>query len=292
MIRYSISRKKLEKRIEQQCPGWLADAKSRTAKFKKSKKYDEKKSIWSKVKTVYMKLQGNAKCAYCERMLEPEQYGKVESDVEHFRPKRTVSKWSSACPAVAITPTSSKMNGYYLLAYHPLNYALACKPCNSALKANAFPIAKKYRVSGADPATLTRSEKPFLIYPIGCVDVDPEKVITFNGANPVPVFKHGHKRDRALINIEFFALDDVYGRSNLAHNRKFLIMALYAQLKISKMGPSPGERAIASGVVRAFTQSAAPHANCMRSFCRLYGSDPVEAKAVYDKICKQVATKS
>ena len=73
MIAYPITEAELETAIEAEAKGWLAKAKKRTAGFRKKKKYQESSSIWSKVKVVYMRLQGEGKCAYCERKLAAEE---------------------------------------------------------------------------------------------------------------------------------------------------------------------------------------------------------------------------
>ena len=115
---------------------WGARAKRRTEKFRCKKKYDEKSSIWSEVKPVFMELQGGGKCCFCERKFESGALGRHELDVEHFRPKGNVKE----CPrgrvgeGIRLTAPPGDRNGYYLLAYHLLNYAVACKSCNSGLK--------------------------------------------------------------------------------------------------------------------------------------------------------------
>ncbi len=107
----------------------------------------EKKGIWSEVKPVYMSLQRD-KCAYCERKLASADFGgTIEHDLEHFRPKSSARPW----PTTAISrerglvytfPTGKHhASGYYWLAYHPLNYCVACKKCNTPLKLDFFPIA-------------------------------------------------------------------------------------------------------------------------------------------------------
>ena len=67
MIRYPITQSKLEERIEEEADGWLQKAAERTKKIRQKGYYNEKGSIWSDVKPVYMKLQGSSKCAFCER---------------------------------------------------------------------------------------------------------------------------------------------------------------------------------------------------------------------------------
>lgn len=103
MICYQITKTDLEALIEDETPGWLQKARERTKTFRAAGRYQERSSIWSQVKPVYMKLQGESKCAYCERKLESIDYGKIELDVEHFRPKRMVQEWQ--------IPQSLKKNG-------------------------------------------------------------------------------------------------------------------------------------------------------------------------------------
>ena len=81
MICYPISRADLEQRIREESDTWFARASQRTEYFRKQGRYEEKSSIWSEVKVVYMRLQGKSKCAYCERKMESEDLGKVEQDV-------------------------------------------------------------------------------------------------------------------------------------------------------------------------------------------------------------------
>jgi hypothetical protein len=284
MIGYAITEGALEKLVETEAPGWLKKAAERTVQFKKDGYYSEKKGIWSAVKPVYMRLQGESKCAYCERKLESENFGKGEQDVEHFRPKKNVRPWklpkSLEKLGVTLRPPDPAAGGYHLLAYHLLNYCAACKPCNSALKSDCFPIAGKYQTKGTDPAKLA-TEKPLLIYPLGGFDDDPEELIRFHGISPQAVAKSGHKQHRALVTIEFFKLDDEAKRKNLMRERAFIIVSLFPQLKkASASGPDANE---ARDFVRLCTAATAPHANCARSFLHLFQTDQVEAKAVAEK---------
>lgn len=88
--------------------------------------------------TVSMELQGNCKCAYCERKLESIPFGTIEQDVEHFRPKGGVKSWEMPQwlkdQGIEATQVPHEGPGYYLLPYHPFNYAASCKPCNSRLR--------------------------------------------------------------------------------------------------------------------------------------------------------------
>lgn len=282
MIRHSITEAKLRALITAKSSDWLDRAKARTIQFKKLGSYDERSSIWSEVKPVYMELQGESKCAYCERKLESVDYGKAEQDVEHFRPKGNVRPWKPSPGlkklGLPLTPPVARGGGYYLLPYEIFNYGAACKPCNSALKSDKFPIAGKYRLKATNPAKMG-AEKAYLVYPIGSIDEDPEALIEFEGASPRPrVQSQGYRRYRALVTIEFFALDDSVRRKNLFLERARLIDALFGQLETAAtQGPRQGH---AARNVVDYQSPKAPHSSCMRSFVRLYNSNRAQALAL------------
>lgn len=291
MIRYNISLDDLRSRIEIEKPGWLERAKDRTDDFRSKQKYQEKSSIWSDVKPVYMRLQGE-KCAYCERKLEAIEYGKVEQDVEHFRPKGNIRAWRASRAlrdaGVTLTAVPQAGKGYYLLPYHPFNYAAACKPCNSILKKDYFPIAAAYDLEKEDPTDLL-GERPFLIYPIGDFDDDPEEIIRFTGVSPQPCERAGRKCHRALVTIEFFKLDDLK-RKNLMLERAQMLIALLPQLEKRSGQGHDAEKA--GKLIQAYTASIAPHANCARSFKRLFETAPDKARAIWDKAVDFVISSS
>ena len=291
MIGYPITRDELEARITDKSPTWLQRAAERTERFRALGRYQENSSIWSQVKSVYMELQGECKCAYCERKLEAASYGLIEQDVEHFRPKSSVRAWdmphSLKDQGIDATPAPDEDRGYFMLAYHPFNYAASCKPCNSRLKGDFFPIAGVYDLTGDDPNDL-HQEKPYLIYPIGQVDEAPEKLIRFHGVSPYAIADSGYRRARALVTIEFFGLDDLEKRKNLVRERAVIIVAVYPQLEKLANGATGMENAAAKDLVEAFTAPSAPHANCARSFQCLFESDPVEAKAVFERAVELV----
>ena len=293
MIGYSISRPDLEQRIREESDSWLARASQRTEDFRKQGRYTEKNSIWSEVKVVYMRLQGESKCAYCERKMESEDFGKVEQDVEHFRPKGNVKSWKIPKPladqGISVTPAPNERRGYFLLPYHLFNYAASCKPCNSAIKGDRFPIAGTYNTKGRDPKQL-KSEKPYLIYPIGDVDEDPEKLIRFYGVSPQPVATRGYRRNRALVTIEFFKLDDVNRRKNLIRERAIIIVAMYPQLKKLNRGAKTADKAQARQIVSSCTQLKAPHTNCAKSFQKLFETDPEEARVIFNTAIQFVSS--
>ena len=286
MIGYPISKAELETRITANSASWLERAAERTERFRAMGRYQENSSIWSEVKSVYMALQGGSKCAYCERKLESIPHGSIEQDVEHFRPKGNVRVWEMPQQlrdqGIDATPVPNEDRGYFLLAYHPFNYAACCKPCNSQLKSDCFPIAGSYNLAGEDPANLL-AEEPYLIYPIGDFDESPEDLIRFHGVSPQAVGNSATGWARALVTIEFFELDYLEKRKNLLRERAVIIVALHPQLEKLADGAVGAEEADAIDVVEGFTHPSAPHTNCARSFKSLFESDPVEAKSVFDR---------
>ncbi len=285
MIGYRVTKAELETLINAEVPDWLTRAAAKTAEFRVKGFYEEASSIWSEVKVVYMRLQGNSKCAYCERKLESIDLGKIEQDVEHFRPKSNVRAWPAPKPltdaGIVFTAAPPPGKGYYLLPYHPFNYSAACKPCNTSLKKDCFPIAGKYDLPNDDPVKL-KKEKPLLIPPVGDFDTAPEDLIKFHGVSPQAVAKRGYRRARALVTIEFFKLDDEAKRKNLLRERAMIITVLYPQLKTLTTG-TVTEKKIAATLVKACTAPQAPHTNCARSFQRLFQTDPAEAAQVFEK---------
>jgi len=88
------------------------------------------------------------KCCYCEHTIS----WKLESDVEHFRPKTRIQ-------GVPQHP------GYWWLAYAWDNYFLACKICNTQYKGNQFPLAENGQRAQQPTEDLTQ-EKALLLHPI------------------------------------------------------------------------------------------------------------------------------
>ena len=283
MIRYDVSPDALEALVEERIPGGLERAKSRTECFRELGRYEERSSIWGEVKPVFMEIQGESKCCFCERQFESGDLGRHELDLEHYRPKGSVRKW--ACPAelihegVTLTDPPGPGSGYHLLAYHLLNYAAACKACNSGLKRDCFPISGRYNLTEDEPESLT-DEQPWLIYPIGRLDVDPEKIISFYGIFPMSTSLDRTSRLRGLVTIAFFRLDDVVARKNLMKERARIVYLLRVLLELAE--GREGAAAEAAVLVESMLASTSPHANCARSFVRLYRLDPAQATEVAD----------
>ena len=273
MIRYEISLEEIHARIEQRVPGWLERARQRVEDFRNKGAYCERSSVWGEIKPVIMEIQGN-KCCFCERKMASGSLGRHELDMEHFRPKRTGRKTPRTLLDGGGSPASrpGANQGYYLLAYHVLNYAVACKPCNSGLKKNYFPISGTYDFGQDDPQLLA-DERALLIYPIGMIDVDPEDVITFFGIMPQSTSEDPFLKRRGQVVIAFFGLDDLNGRKDLFLQRANLILVLHTWLKRFHDDGC----AATWGLIEAMISARSGHANCARSFVRQFQSDPATA---------------
>lgn len=296
MIRHPIPPPALDARVDREVPGWRTKAKTRTAGFKQKRKFEETSSIWSEVKPLYMTLQGENKCIYCERKFGSREASTVEHDLEHFRPKSHVDAWqlpaSLAQLGIVIRKPRTGNSGYYLLPYNLLNYASSCKTCNTRYKLDRFPIGGGYKLKGTDPKSLLKSEKPWLIYPVGEWDVDPEDVIGFFGMLPQAKSTSRHFK-RGLVTIAFFGLDDLDMRSDLFLERATAITALHPQLEVlGDPRKSAAAKANARKVVDFYTSSKAAHSSCSRSFQRLFAANPAKAQQVFDKALDFMLSKS
>ncbi len=248
-------------------------------------------ALWAEIKDTYIELQ-HSKCAFCEKPLE----GRIEQDVEHFRPKAKVEPWAvpsdlipefiEAGVSIAQPDDGSSEPGYRFLAYHPFNYAAACKPCNSVLKKNFFPVAKPRKTEAKRPPSLA-AEKPLLIYPIGQLDEDPETLITFiEGVVPQPAKRSGFGRLRALVTIAIFRLGDPIRRKVFYQQRAEAIQYLYLSLKGIQEGSDPAFVEAATKLVAGMLRPAAPFANCLRSFNRLFRDSPDKADQVFTDLAE------
>ena len=293
MIGYHITLTKLKNNIDNEDSKWRADAKKRTEAFKQAGKYDEDltitndqgnqikaSSIWSRIKTVYMDLQFD-KCGYCERKLESPEFGKVEHDVEHYRPKKKAKPWnvpaSLAQEGISLTSPAAGSHdpGYHLLSYHIFNYCISCKPCNSTLKKDLFPIEGPRDSLGDNPNQMD-AENQLLLYPIGNIDSKPESLVDFHGVVPRPKpGVGGFKRRRALVTIVFFQLSNPK-RKNLFRERATTIVSLHAFLQNRQQAGDVWDQLIST-----FTASSSPHANCARSFEKLFQDDQPEADNIF-----------
>ncbi len=286
MIRYHITLQQLEQRIETHRRGWLARAAVKTSHLRTAGRFDDPDPIWSDIKPVFMALQHN-KCAFCERQFASASSpgGTAELDLEHFRPKSAVTDWpgASAFPHPMGRPHPT---GYHWLAYHLLNYAVACKVCNSGLKGDHFPIAGRRGRSTQDPASLHRSERPFLLYPVGDYDDDPLDVITFEGVNAKPKARRGWLRQRAEITIAFFRLNDTGDpdefREELFRERAEVLEHLGHYLGTINSSASRVRKDEAKASVARMVNSNHRHSACGKAYTELYQHDPGKARALAD----------
>ncbi len=104
------------------------------------------------------------RCAYCEQIIRPNQYG----DIEHYRPKAAVldEDWN------VITREFDGVNvshpGYFWLAYDPQNLLLSCDACNKVSegrkwgKGNRFPVDGDHLWHPNEEA----NERPKLLNPV------------------------------------------------------------------------------------------------------------------------------
>ena len=220
MIRYAIRQVELKRRIRDHVADWLERARKRTVELTAIGEFDETdlepKEFWTELKPFYLTLQ-RYKCGYCERLLSAKERGikelrTVESDLEHYRPKKKVQIWPSKdirnkyrIPA-EIKSGDSFDQGYYLLAYNHLNYLVSCRKCNK-VKHTFFPVAGSRFIQPGNSLQDYQQEKPYLVFPIGSLDVNPQDLITFEGIRPVPRKKKGLARLRGLATIHLLRLD-------------------------------------------------------------------------------------
>lgn len=231
MIRYSITEKELERRITAEKKSWLSRAKKRTTQYRKGGVDPKESHFWGEIKKVYIQLQ-HSKCGYCETGLQDGVLASKVHEVEHFRPKGRISAWPNKkavnCKKLrhCAPMGDARSTGYSLLAYHPLNYVIACTRCNSTLKSDYFPIAHIRMVKAQHPKRM-RKESALLIYPISDIDRhDPSDLISFNGPFAVAKHRSGFAHQRAMTNIHFFMLN----HEDLILRRSKMLMHLWASL--------------------------------------------------------------
>lgn len=276
MIRIVVGIDQLRTRIDQHAPGWLARSATKTSELESDPNV-EITSAWSAVKQVFMDMQ-YSKCIFCEKEIENQP---AEHDVEHFRPKNRVTRWVAPNwmiddeGVLIAQPDTGTEPGYRLLAYHFLNYAAACRTCNSTRKRDYFPIAAALRKSSSKNPSRMKTEKAYLIYPIGDIDEDPETLIEFEALSPRAKMASGFGRKRALVTIELFELE----RESLHKLRAKNIWILFTCLRQMQNG-NPTERAEAKRVADHMTSEKHEHTNCLRSFRRLCEADFARAESL------------
>ena len=82
-----------------------------------------------------------------------------------------------------------------------------------------------------------------------------------------------------MTTIAFFPLDDVSTRKNLLRERAIVIVVLRSKLAETTDQHNAAARALAGSLL----VSSSPHANCARSFARLFREERTEADAVAEE---------
>ncbi|MGL6244823.1 hypothetical protein [Pseudomonas sp.] len=284
MIRYAISEAELIELIKSEKPSWMGRAKKRIQNYIDAGGYTDDSDFWGEIKQVYITLQYE-KCAYCETKLQGAVLASKVHEVEHYRPKsevkawpnHNVDHWKKFKPAWA-TGTASN-TGYYKLAYHPLNYAIACTRCNSTLKSSYFPIRGNRDTQNGDPAKML-DESALLLYPVSMTDPDdPQDIITFDGVLAVPTHSAGPAYERAVTNIEFFQLN----HEDLTSRRAQEIINLWIAMETANStDASTAAKKIATRVIASLCSPRSQFTSCINSFQRLYNEDRTEAESIVD----------
>ena len=279
MIGYRVDPRELRRRIQEHDPAWLAQAEN------------GEEPTWSRIKDVLVSIQ-HFKCGYCERwMPRPQQRagavaagqtwgGRREYDVEHFRPRREVTRWPTATSRLQYEfETGEDMEGGYpWLAHDCINYLVSCKTCNEDNKKTCFPVGGPRGTERDNVHQLNQSERPFLVNPVGTDDVPPEELVCFRGFVAVPRGTQRHERRRGQVIIDLFGLNL---RDELAVERCSLITAMWPYLERQRTGVQQ-ERNEAAQELDQLTRSSSQHANCARCFQSLYDTDRAAARRCYE----------
>jgi len=280
MIRYEYDFAKTKAEIDAIDPKWFQKATKRSSGFVKAGKFGEKTSIWSTVKPAFMRLQMN-KCVFCERQFENPEYGTIEFDLEHFRPKSSVVEWPHAVVHSKLSyafPTGApSATGYYWLSYDISNYAASCKVCNTTFKSNYFPVSN---ARGMAPGDDLSAEGAHLCYPIGSSDEDPENLISFLATTAVPANGSPYHRQRGQVIIDFFGLNQ---REQLHRERARMISLFGSALESQNRGTATTDDLL---LIERIMSPALPHASCLRAFKNSWTTDPDLARRTYE-LCRR-----
>ncbi|MCP4147200.1 MAG: hypothetical protein GY757_05565, partial [bacterium] len=147
-------------------------------------------------------------------------------------------------------------------------------------KKDYFPINGSRNLNADDPVKL-KTEKPYLVFPIGDLDDDPETILRYDGVHAVPVERNGFKYDRARVTILFFKLND---REELFESRADKICHLFHFLEMIKGANTREQHKKAEKIVANLLSGKKSYTNCCRSFKKIYDSDRKRALKIIEKI--------
>ena len=295
MRRYPVQDGALVRKIRALSPDWFQRARQRVHAFSRHNGYFEKdadgnsyKPFWNELKDIYLSLQ-QYKCVYCDRTLDDIEYGAVEMEVEHYRPKQKVYAWPSRDMRRNYPHLNQYLQmrgaalegGYWHLAYHPLNLAVSCIRCNRRVKLCYFPIAgirATARGGGVSPRQC-RDEDADLFYPIGNIDPDdPATCITFYGPFAIPAQGVTPRcQERARITIDLLHLNQ---RPELLRGRSRIICAVYTANMLA-LCSDPGKADIGHNQLNLLQLTTEPHSHCATCFLHLCRTNPVEAAQIF-----------
>lgn len=159
------------------------------------------------------------KCCYCERKRD-----RVEIDVEHFRPKRSVTE--------DCEDNKKKYPGYYWLAYDWQNLFLSCKGCNITWKGTSFPLSNRNnRSRWHNDINTVENEEPLLVNPSD----EPRNHIRFNDDAPYPIDEIGLVTIQEIGLLERLELREARA-TTLKHLRKsfYLVESLRLAITLNK----------------------------------------------------------
>jgi hypothetical protein len=175
------------------------------------------------------------KCCFCEAVFD----ANVAGDVEHYRPKKSVTT-----NAGAVYP------GYYWLAYEFSNLFYSCPDCNQYKKKNWFPLGVEANRARSHHQN-ENFERPLLLSPGG--PLNPRRHIRFDRDFPVGVTREGQTTIRIL------GLD----REPLNRQRRKILARLEADRNVVKLlgaDPRPEAQAEVDRANLALAEAVLPSA--------------------------------
>jgi len=163
------------------------------------------KALWGRFKAEFAAAQLD-RCGYCECNVIAGHRG----DVEHFRPKNDVRRFTGApgeegsqiphCASLkGRTPELFSEIGYWWLAYDWTNYLLSCTVCNQDWKGNLFPVQEPPDRTKPPTELTAAAEVALLLNPFG--PLDPAAHLKFNedgSVEPVLGSQHGMETIRTV----------------------------------------------------------------------------------------------